>query len=359
MSNNPDHFETDKLARLLTRHKTSQNSVHVAREIIKTGRRVTSLSDEDVNHAMSSDVAEVLKAPLQSGLEKLRHGRDSSLSADEFIALESVVVLDGIRPSLRFSQQQLETNKKLGEWADVTLAAKGQIEHVAKSVGRVNLGARQMGTGFMVSDELFMTNRHVLQGIARFDGDAWTINADVKICFDDEGCDGSAMGVDDHVITSSQDIDASALDFSKSDYALIRLKGRELPAALTLETSVSDVITSRPIYTIGFPGKPMPGTERFSLLKDIFDFDFGVKRYAPGEVEGDMSTFAEHGATSVFGHDCTTLGGCSGSPIIDLGDTNARVVGVHFSGQKRVSNYAHSMAALRNELDDQGLNYGS
>jgi len=343
----------------LETHKSVSDGRPVAREIIKTGQRVNALSDSDAQAVLRSDVAQVLGSSLESGLEKLSKGGAASLNTDEFVALESVVMLDGIRPSLRFSDQRLDTSKPMGEWADVTTSARNQIEQVAQSVGRVNMSGRQMGTGFMVSDDLFMTNRHVLQGIASFDGGVWSMKSDVSICFDETGQGATTCVVTDAVVTSSRDIDAAALDFSKTDYALIQMKGQGLPAPLILEDSVSDVISARPIYTIGFPGKPMPGAERFSLLKDIFDFDFGVKRYAPGEIEGDISAFTEHGATSVFGHDCTTLGGCSGSPIIDLGDTNVRVVGIHFSGLKRVSNYAHSLAALRSELDDQDLNYGA
>lgn len=360
MSDGVDYFETDKLARLLARKTGSARSEPVAREIIRTGRSVAKLTPADIDHALASSVAQVMPVALQTGLEKLSDASDTPLTPQEFIALESVVMLDGIRPSVRFQDQQLKwADVTLGEWETVTQSASADIEIVAKSVGRINLASRQMGTGFMVSDTLLMTNRHVLQGIGHWDGLGWSINPDVTVDFSDQGINTRGHYLSGRIIASTQEIDATALDFSKSDYALLELGGADLPPALMLEESISDVITSRPVYTIGYPGKPMPGAERFSLLKDIFDFDFGIKRFAPGEVEQNLSAFAQHGSTSVFGHDCTTLGGCSGSPIVDLGDTNARVVGVHFSGLKRVSNYAHSLAALRPELDDQDLNYAT
>jgi|GEM_PF-4186055 len=367
MGNGVNQSDASLLARLLTRDKGAMQSSPVAREIIKTGRRLDRLSIADADAALAGVkdvlVCKTLRGPLETGLEKLtQSGGDAQLSTPEFIALETVVMLEGIRPSIRFCDQKLDIKAaNLGEWDQVTRDVCADIEAVAQSVARINLGTKQMGSGFMVSDDLLMTNRHVLQGIAWFDGTSWQIDPETTFCFADDGVSDLNFTAANIVTTSALDIDVAALDFSKSDYALIQLKprkGQSLPPALILENSISNVISTRPIYTVGFPGKPMPGAERFSLLKDIFDFDFGVKRYAPGEVEHSMSAFADQNATSVFGHDCTTLGGCSGSPIVDLGDTNVHVVGIHFSGLKRVSNYAHSMAALRNELDDQDLNYG-
>ena len=50
----------------------------------------------------------------------------------------------------------------------------------------------------------------------------------------------------------------------------------------------------------------------------------------------------------VFGHDCITLGGSSGSPVIDLASGNA--VGLHFGGRFRVANYAVKVSAVKQIL---------
>jgi hypothetical protein len=74
---------------------------------------------------------------------------------------------------------------------------------------------------------------------------------------------------------------------------------------------------------------PIPGSESFSVLRSIFDFNFGLKRYSPGHIE---NTHVERDAhRTVFTYDCTTLGGSSGSAIVDLGDDGLRVIGLHLA----------------------------
>jgi V8-like Glu-specific endopeptidase len=58
------------------------------------------------------------------------------------------------------------------------------------------------------------------------------------------------------------------------------------------------------------------------FVTSIFGNRFGVKHVAPGEL-------IDVKASSVY-HDCSTLGGNSGSPVVSL--KSRRVVAVHCSG---------------------------
>jgi len=49
----------------------------------------------------------------------------------------------------------------------------------------------------------------------------------------------------------------------------------------------------------------------------------------------------------VFGHDATTFGGASGSPVFAWGAANQPAVGLHFAGGTEVSNYAIAIAVPR------------
>src|SRR5258708_34659293 len=78
-----------------------------------------------------------------------------------------------------------------------------------------------------------------------------------------------------------------------------------------------------------------------NLMEDIFGKTYNKKRLAPG------------GITSVeearLLHSCTTLGGNSGSAVLDL-DTG-EALGLHFSGSFLASNYAVRSDVVQQRLD--------
>ena len=67
----------------------------------------------------------------------------------------------------------------------------------------------------------------------------------------------------------------------------------------------------------------------------LFQFRYGVKRYAPGEIDRGLGSRADRTGETVFAHDSTTLGGNSGSCVVDLGNDGRLVVGLHFAGARR------------------------
>jgi len=77
------------------------------------------------------------------------------------------------------------------------------------------------------------------------------------------------------------------------------------------------------------------------FLDKIFGSDLGVKRAAVGQV---MKI-----APGKLYHDCSTLNGNSGSPLMNLLD--AQVVGVHSAGQFMYRNTAIGASALRDFLN--------
>lgn len=63
----------------------------------------------------------------------------------------------------------------------------------------------------------------------------------------------------------------------------------------------------------------------------IFDGVYNVKRLAPGQVLAVVQQELLH-------HDATTLGGNSGSMVVDL--ASGKAVGIHFGGLEGPRNYA-------------------
>ena len=77
------------------------------------------------------------------------------------------------------------------------------------------------------------------------------------------------------------------------------------------------------------------------MLQDIFGGTYEVKRLQPGTVM-QVDT-----ARKVFTHDCSTLGGNSGSCVVDL--RTGLVIGLHFGGGYRRANFAVALWALADD----------
>ena len=76
-------------------------------------------------------------------------------------------------------------------------------------------------------------------------------------------------------------------------------------------------------------------------MEDIFKGVYDVKRLAPGFI-------TDPGQGFVIQHDCTTLGGNSGSPVLDV--ESGQVVGLHFSGRFGRGNFAVDAETVRSTL---------
>jgi hypothetical protein len=175
-----------------------------------------------------SDVPTLLKviADGRSGLVKLeRYGSAAVLSLDDMVGLEAIVIATGTRPSLAFSNCELDcSDPRLGIWRTVTHDFLTAINQVCRSVCRVNLGGVQIGTGFAVGVGLVATNRHVLQELGEkdLDGD-WKIRSSVSIDVA-YGCgeprlQATVSGV---ALAPPGFIDRNQIDFSKIDVAILR-----------------------------------------------------------------------------------------------------------------------------------------
>ena len=110
------------------------------------------------------------------------------------------------------------------------------------------------------------------------------------------------------------------------DRAARTLSGRSVSDALGQVRAIvgvpvdSEAVSSGAyLATIGYP---FDDARNPLFVQAVFDGKFGVKRAAIGEV-------AAVGSDRFF-HDCSTLGGNSGSPVFSL--TSGAVVGPHYSG---------------------------
>jgi hypothetical protein len=103
---------------------------------------------------------------------------------------------------------------------------------------------------------------------------------------------------------------------------------------LALKIDPSPVQPGIPVAVIGYPFKD--GFRNPLFTDTIFNDIYGVKRAAPGEITGI-------GTDRLF-HDCSTLGGNSGSPVLSM--ESGGVIGIHYSGEFLYRNEAVDGASL-------------
>ena len=126
------------------------------------------------------------------------------------------------------------------------------------------------------------------------------------------------------------------------DMALLKLNisavgGRSVPPPLRLQKNAGFANEGNNVYVVGYPAAD-PKRNDINEMHRIFGGVYEKKRLAPGRIS---SIDGEKGCLS---HDCSTLGGNSGSCVVDI-STNS-VVGLHFEGDYLVSNSAVLLPAL-------------
>jgi len=192
-----------------------------------------------------------------------------------------------------------------------------------------------------VKEGLILTNRHVLQELAdQRDPETWEFRGEPTITFDanpDKSRDRE-FTIKRVVLTGPDAIDPFSVDYNKLDFAIVECEtsgGKAFPAPLSLENDADKIAEGRPVFTVGYPAQPGYDTYESQVLDRLFRYRYGVKRFSPGEIDRGLGSAADGTGEAVFAHDATTLGGNSGSCVVDLGNDGQLVVGLHFAGVPR------------------------
>jgi hypothetical protein len=298
-----------------------------------------------------AETAEQLKSVAAQGLRKLAtEGAAAKLSTEERLGLEAVIRADGSRPVFFIRKGQLDrTGVAVGNWNDALNMHAQHIADVVPAVGRIGLKQNRSeytGTGFLVGKNRVLTIRHVLEAIADQAKDgSWKFKGDASIDFIAEQDNAATLlcNITSVLFAGPEPINEE-IDPKKLDLALLEIGspagGKTLPEPLTISTA----------------GDPDVGTEYAKVLTSIFADEFGVKRLAPGHVDAGLGSVADGGKNWAFEHDASTLGGNSGSCIVDFGD-GLSVIGLHFGGGPRHENYAHALAVLKPTFNSLEVNY--
>lgn len=258
--------------------------------------------------------------------------RNKPLSSIDLIHLESIV-LPALRPVFDIQNESYDTLP--ADW-DPLNHQRTAIEPLIRGVGRLQLTGHPsytlVGTGFACGPNAVLTNRHVaqifVQGVES--GQQLSFLPGVSCAMDMLAEVGSAS-------TLRIDLTRPVAVSTLWDVAMLRVEA--LPAGVTplpLAGSAPSAIAGGFATIIGYPS--YDPHESFADQANIFRAVFDRKRLQPGKLNGraDVPSFGRN--VSALAHDCSTLGGNSGSALISA-DT-AQVVGIHFSGITHLSNYA-------------------
>ncbi|MFF9838246.1 trypsin-like serine peptidase [Streptomyces sp. NPDC013740] len=279
--------------------------------------------------------ARVLEAGA-SGLEKLADDRADEIDDDEYFGVEAIVLLEG-RPAILVQGQDFASQP--GDWA-VLDAGRAAIHESITRVGRVEVTGHPsldwIGTAFLVGPEAVMTNRHVAAEFSRAEGAGWTFQEGMSARVDpgEELPLPAAPGPVATPESPAYEITEVIGIHPELDMALLRIApadGAQLPTPLAVAADAPANVPGRPVYVIGYPAWDGRRNEPESMRRIFMDI-YNVKRLQPG-----MTTEFTPGGR-VMKHDCSTLGGNSGSPVFDL--TDHRVLGLHYGGRYRVGNVA-------------------
>lgn len=291
-----------------------------------------SLLDEDEELAEAESVA--------------NEGLEVHLPPERAIDTESIIMRRR-RPVLAIKKGQAELvfqdPDDIGIWKKRLEEASGVLGRAIAAVGRIELTGHPdfswIGTGWLVHERYLVTNRHVAEEFAlrRAEGFEFQtgLNGEMKVSIDLL----QEIGREDKQIFRIHRV-SYIEERPGLDLAFLEVEQIDGEIAKPIELSTSPAAPTPLVATIGYPAFDSRIPEP-DLMKQIYGDVYDKKRLAPGAI-------TEVDERRVL-HNCTTLGGNSGSAVIDL--KSGQALGLHFSGSFLRTNYAVRGNLVKERLD--------
>jgi len=354
---------------------TSGDNVAVAAagELLERLRAELAYIQDKTGIEPDQDELERLLSQARDGVRRMFD--DAALTPEAQTGLEAVIRTDGSRPVLFVDDDVPDLTAPSAEAYSLRLSSnESAIRGVCRSVGRVDdpmSTAGYRGTAWVIAEGLVATNYHVLRGIApggfrsgnRFTG---RINTGAAVHFGHEvGRREQAErrfpirrvvsvgreGAPEHVHPLDR-----TMNFDGLDLAVLELEpvpGRAFPEPVKVARG-DDPVTrgglatpDRAVYLVGYPTANSQ-TDQHDFEK-IFGGVSTFKRFAPGQIMA-VDNVPEDPRGWVLTHDASTLGGNSGSAVVDLQGDCRTVLGLHFAGDRLHQNWAHTLERITKDL---------
>ena len=219
--------------------------------------------------------------------------------------------------------------------------ARTVLEAAIPSVGRINLRNHWkpwVGTGWIVAPNVLVTNRHVASEFAEREGDGFVFienqdgrraKASLDACREHQRPRDLEFRIDKVLWIEPYGINHHDVAFLSVEAKSTDGTEQPKPIKLMSKSAYDALPVQSWAAVIGYPA--------YSIYNDaqdqqrIFDGVFDVKRLQPGLITAK-------GTDGVVKHDATTLGGNSGSTVMDLASGEA--VALHFGGIEGETNSA-------------------
>ena len=299
---------------------------------------------ESADRALAEEMRSVrdkLLAPVGS-----RHLESLPVAGAASRSLETIVLRTG-RPVLAIvkDQARLEFTDAASEvWRTRLTAAADHVRRAAQAVGRIDVvGHTQLqwvGTAWIVAPGIVVTNRHVASEFSRLSGNRFVFR---------RGASGTMMGASVDFLREMDRDERFVLpvaevlyieDEDGPDVALLRIDGVDTGPSRSAIPLARHAGADQQIAVIGYPARDSRIPDQ-PLMHAIFGEVYDAKRLAPGQVIGVNA--------EVLQHDCSTLGGNSGSVLIDL--SSGAAVGLHFAGRFLEANFAVPAPIVADRVD--------
>ena len=307
------------------------------------------LADKAVMDEIKGSAEETLEAaggdlPGNESLDVLLGGDEAGVAAGDYTKMEAIILLRG-RPALLIQDGAWEDPKST-EIRSRLAPAEEALKGIIPRVGRVEILDYQtdyVGTGWMIDEDLLITNRHVAELFGEKRGATFSFRANAEGTLFKARVD--FLREYQRATTSQATVEEIIYIEERSelrpDFALVRLsKASALPQPIELDAT--QVKFHDDVAVIGYPAED-PRNDAFAM-RDIFKGVYNVKRLSPGWISGVRQD------GKLLEHDCTTLGGNSGSVVLNL--ATGKACGLHFSGSYRDRNFAVTSAWLKARISE-------
>jgi V8-like Glu-specific endopeptidase len=230
-------------------------------------------------------------------------------------------------------------------WWNILNSCQG-LPRAIKAVGRVSVISgngtvnRPIGTAWFIRSNVLVTNKHVASSFAYSNGD---------FCFRTETGRSNVLGSTIDLLREQGSPENNLeLKVNRVIYmdAILDLAFLEVESQATnpepLELDLTAIVEDN-AAVVGYP--MYDGGVTLNLCNMFFDGCYGFKKIACGRI------LALSG--NRISHSCPTLFGNSGSPLLSLATGN--VIGIHYSGEQLVSNYAIPAEKIQKILIDNSF----
>lgn len=320
----------------------------VFQQVHQVLKQLESISGTVLESTSSSNVDEIFEPILNSGqaytLESFSptsndglqldvFTEDSDLSLDRF-QLEAIVEVMG-RPPLLIHGNDWDV-PDIPVLKNRLDQSRNMLQGVIPAIGRIDGASSQIaGTGWLLDENLLVTNAHVARLLLDEDH-----LRNFEFVFDENAYFDPREGPDIVKPYVANLTKVKSYSPDGLDIAVFELDWQHGSRPIPLELETEKIAPELDIASIGYPAND--GRDNSFAKLRYFQRVFEAKRLSPGKIIGLNDP-------TWFEHDCTTLGGSSGSPIISL--ETGKVVGLHFSGATDKANRAIKAEHLRKALE--------